>query len=325
MNLQDKVLVSIIIPSYNRRNELRYCLTGVFSQQQSRLHVPSFNVIVFDNGSEDGTLDMLGKEFPAVNVLKSVMNIGASRARNEALKIISAKYVWFLDSDSVIDNCDCLVRMVEIMETHEDIGSIGGELIRYAEGTVLKRNKILLNGEPGSDFLEPKKVKLIDCDFLATCNCLTRRELVLKIGGFDPVYFFLCEDRELGFKIKKQGYRNVCDYSTAVLHNISFAQERSIFLKCRNSFRFALKNLPLWQILILPFSTLCIRISGFTLRQLKKENPIVLKYVPGNRLFITRVLILGTKYILAIFWAFLWNFWYLPETLKARFNRENYL
>ncbi|MFC1666529.1 glycosyltransferase family 2 protein [Candidatus Omnitrophota bacterium] len=328
MGSQNDILVSVVIPCYNRRDDLRRCLQGLILQKQNTSHIPAFEVIVVDNGSEDGTADMLHTEFSSVRLLRNSVNLGASKARNQALKIILNKYVWFLDSDSVVENLDSLVWMVKIMEENYDIGSIGGELIKDTQGKViLKSKRILLNGETGAKSIEPHKAKLVNCDYLATCNCFTRRELLLKIGGFDPDYFVFSEDKELGLKIKKLGYRNVCDYRTAVFHNITFSQRRSIFLKYRNVIRFALKNLSICQILIMPFSTVLIKIKvgEDVYRQLKKDEPAVLKYVPKHLSFFGKLFFLGGMYILALLWAYMWNLWHLFPTLKARFKRRNYI
>lgn len=326
MDSQNNALVSIIIPTYNRQDSLSRCLQGFFAQRGGIPYTPGFEIIVIDNGSEDGTVDMLRREFPSVHLLRNSVNMGASQARNQALKVISGNYVWFLDSDSVVENPDCLAWMVKIMEENQDIGSIGGELIKDAKGRVtLKRKRIFLNGDTGAESLEPHQVELTDCDYLATCNCFTRRKLLREIGGFDPDFFFLSEDKELGFKIKKLGYRNVCDHRTSVLHNITFSQRRNIFMKYRNSVRFALKNLPIWQILILPFSTILVSVRGNVYKRLKTGESAVLKYVPGYLPFIVNFFVLGGMYILALLWAYLWNIFHLFSTIEARFQRRNYI
>ena len=92
--------VSIIIVNYNTKELTRNCLRSVFEQTKDI----RFEVIVSDNGSSDGSVEMIREEFPQVVLLENGENLGFGRANNRGLKIARGKYVFYLNSDTVLLN-----------------------------------------------------------------------------------------------------------------------------------------------------------------------------------------------------------------------------
>ena len=132
--------------------------------------------------------------------------------------------------------------------------------------SVLKVKNIQISGICTSKFYNPEEVVMVKCGYLATCNCFTRKEILYKIGGFDPLYFIIGEDTEVGFKINQLGHINVSDSRTAVLHNVNLSSKRDLKIRERNRIRFVLKNFAPWKILLLPVSlsiALCIEAIKF--------------------------------------------------------------
>ena len=82
--------VSIIIVNYNTKDFLRDCLKSVIEQTQEL----EYEIIVSDNGSTDGSLQMLAKEFPQVQVIANDQNLGFGAANNKALSIANGKYIF---------------------------------------------------------------------------------------------------------------------------------------------------------------------------------------------------------------------------------------
>lgn len=326
MGSGDLPLVSVIIPAHQRRDELKRCLATLFQQKGTpELPLPPFEVIIVDNGSTDGTAEMLATEFPQTIVLQNCENLGASQARNQALRIARGRYIWFLDSDSVVQNRDTLAWLIRLMEESPSIASLGGEITLGADGELLRVKFILPGGETTSKSLPPGEARLTDCDYLATCNCFVRRELLEELGGFDPSYFYLSEDKELGYRLKRLGYRNVCDGRTSVLHCLTPTQRRSLFQKYRNTIRFALKNLPSWEAILVPILIPLVRLQGLLSGRLRTGEPGAQKYTPPGLPRPLNKIALAVVAICAYACGMLWNLWHLPATLRSRFKKENYI
>lgn len=92
--------VSIIIVNYNTKNLTENCLKSVFEQTKGI----SFEVIVSDNGSTDGSIEMIKSKFPQVALIENNANLGFGAANNRALKIAKGKYIFYLNSDTVLLN-----------------------------------------------------------------------------------------------------------------------------------------------------------------------------------------------------------------------------
>ena len=116
-------LVSVVIPNWNRKDLLQRCLRSVFT----KAHRP-LEVLVVDNASTDGSPELVRAEFPEVRLVRNADNVGASRARNQALVLARGEYTWFLDNDSVCPDPAVLGRMLAVLDADPGIGCVGGEL-----------------------------------------------------------------------------------------------------------------------------------------------------------------------------------------------------
>ena len=118
--------VSVIIVNYNTKSLTRNCLKSVFEQTDGI----AFEVIVSDNGSTDGSLEMIRTEFPEVILIENGANLGFGAANNRALDVVKGKYVFYLNSDTVLLN-NAVKIFYDYFEAHADekLGAIGCNLL----------------------------------------------------------------------------------------------------------------------------------------------------------------------------------------------------
>ena len=118
--------LSIIIVNYNTKDFLNSCLTSIYEQTKDLV----YEVIVSDNGSTDGSLEMLKSEFPQVLVIANGKNLGFGAANNKALDIAKGKYIFYLNSDTILLNNSAKI-FFDYFEEHDDgtLGAIGGMLL----------------------------------------------------------------------------------------------------------------------------------------------------------------------------------------------------
>ncbi len=230
--------VSIIIPTFNRKNELRNCLESVYRQGYR-----NFEILIIDNGSTDGTREMILGEYPEVRLFYYGKNLYACRARNLGIAKCVGSYVWFLDSDVVIANEKCLSSMINLIKSDETIGGIGGTVYVFDD----KPSRIGLprdNRFTLMDDWDQESFELIECDFLPSSNLLMKRDVLLKIGGFTEIYGYLLEDNDLGLKIAKFGLKNIADRRTVALHPFKSGSVnlRKSYNFYRNIFLYVLLN-----------------------------------------------------------------------------------
>lgn len=183
--------ISVIIPVHNREGWIGRCVDSVLGQS-----LPAKEVIVVEDGSEDGTLNALAPYLDRVTVLVQPENRGVSAARNRGLARSSSPWVCFLDSDDLWKE-DKLERQWQFLQTHPFY-----EILQCGE--VWMRNGRRVN--PCKHHEKPQgwvwKPSLARC-LISPSAVMVRRTLLESLGGFDeslPV----CEDYDLWIRIARE-------------------------------------------------------------------------------------------------------------------------
>lgn len=324
--------VSIVIPSWNRKQDLRRCLDSIMS-----LSYKEIEIFVVDNGSSDGTKEMLINWYPGVKLIANSKNLGAAYARNQGIIVSSGDFIWFLDSDTEILNPDCLSEMVNIMNRNPQVGAVGGELIIEDNIEKIKIHKPLKFGVGIVTFLRKDECHMVECKFLSTANYLVRKELLLKVGGFDPHYFYLGEDADLCIKMHKLEYKSIIDKNTVVVHHLSKTQRRSnLYLQEKNRVRGVLLHSNIFIIPIFPLLDFLFLLSTLPLqyKQLKKRRisnmpSVNVQYKKGTNKkegsVLKRLFVIVPIYVLSIIYSYCWNLLFFLQTMYLRFKQPNYL
>jgi GT2 family glycosyltransferase len=115
---------SILIVSYNTRDLLRECIQAL---QRESLGV-SYEIIVIDNASSDGSADMVAAEFPEVRLIRSEINLGFAAANNRGLDIGRGRYIVLLNSDAFL-RPGALRLSIDHMDACPEAGLAGGRLV----------------------------------------------------------------------------------------------------------------------------------------------------------------------------------------------------
>lgn len=120
----DPVVLSIIIANYNGRELLRQCLASIYR------HPPecSFNVVVIDDASRDGSDAMVREYFPQVHLLVNAQNVHYGRSNNRAIDLVRCEFVYLLNNDTVILP-HALDRMLTFLHETPDAGAVGSKLL----------------------------------------------------------------------------------------------------------------------------------------------------------------------------------------------------
>jgi len=187
---------SLIIPTYNRREALAVTLESL---RQLRYARSAYEVLVIDDGSTDGTAELLAKT-PDVRVLRQA-NRGASAARNRGIREARGEFCLFIDDD-VLPCPDLL------WEHHE---------LHRAEPRVLVRGPVINFARLPAPKSPPELWKHFSMNYLCTSNASVRRDLLLEAGLFDEA-FPRWEDAELGVRLKRLGVKRRFTLQGFVFH-----------------------------------------------------------------------------------------------------------
>jgi len=190
--------LSVIIVSYNTVDFLGRCLNSVASQSNI-----TWEVIVVDNCSQDGSPDFLRKKFPWVKLIANDRNFGFSRANNQALKICKGRYVYYLNPDTEVQP-NAFRKMVDFMDSHPEVGLAGTRLI-YPDGSL---QPSVEHRYPGQRYTKNELKGLKgDIAWVLGASMIVRRTLIRTLEGFDEHFFLYGEDLDLCLRIRRAGWR----------------------------------------------------------------------------------------------------------------------
>lgn len=224
--------LSIIIINWNVKELLRKCLNSIYN---TVLNV-SFEIIVVDNASKDGSSEMVKKEFPEVKLVINKKNLGFPKANNQAIKVSNGEYILLLNPDTVVRG-NALEQMVDFLEDNPNIGAVGPKIFND-DGTIqftCARNFPTLLASFSSIFLlrrlfpksriwgrslmgywDHKDNRPVEC--LSGACVMMRRKAIGNIGMLDDVIPMYFEDVNICYRIRKNNWINYYLSSAEVVH-----------------------------------------------------------------------------------------------------------
>ncbi|PIR97414.1 MAG: glycosyl transferase family 2 [Candidatus Doudnabacteria bacterium CG10_big_fil_rev_8_21_14_0_10_41_10] len=228
--------LSIIIVNYNTKDLLKKCLKSVFASQASS----TFEVLVSDNASRDGSIEMVKREFPQVRLIENKSNLGFSKANNVALRQAQGQYFLLLNSDTEVYP-DTFNLSIKRMEQDENIGILGCK-VKLPDGSLDKACRRRFPN-PKNSFLRLFGLKKFsdyniegsidqeqEVDAVMGAFLMIRKSVVQKVGYLDEDYFMYGEDLDWCWRVKKTGYEVIYFPEAEIVH-YKYGSSQAIALK----------------------------------------------------------------------------------------------
>lgn len=238
--------LSIIIVAYNVKELVDSCLEHIAKSKD----LLNKEIIFVDNGSDDGTKELVKQKYPEVVLIESPENLGFIRANNLGYRYAHGKYILMLNSDAFIGE-NTLQVITDFMEKTPDCGVLGCRAVN-GEGTLLPSARYFPT--PWRIFLtkmgladkftfwkninDMKKSHDIirECDWVTGCCLLVRKNIVDEMGSFLRSDFFMYnDDNDLCYRIKKRGWKVVFHPETIV--HLNGANNKKIAKKNQDTSR----------------------------------------------------------------------------------------
>jgi glycosyltransferase involved in cell wall biosynthesis len=185
--------VSVVVCAYNAERTMDACLASL-----ERLSYPDYEVIVVNDGSTDRTL-AISEGYPYCRII-SQENKGLSVARNVGAEAATGEIVAYTDSDCVADP-DWLSYLVATMET-KGLVACGGPNFSPTETSLVPEAIAVSPGAPCHVLLDDEIA-----EHIAGCNMAFRRDALLGLGGFDPIYRAAGDDVDICWRLQDAGYQ----------------------------------------------------------------------------------------------------------------------
>lgn len=270
--------LSIIIVTWNVKEDVVRCLRSL-PEARGELRL---EVWVVDNGSSDGSVEAVRRQFPQVHLIANPQNLGFARANNQALRQARGRYILLLNPDTVVHE-GALERMVRFMDRHPQVGVLGPQLLnpdgslqyscrRFPSlGAMLFRGTWLGDLVPRTRFEqeylmadwphdEPREV-----DWVSGAAMVVRRAALREVGPLDERFFMYCEDMDWCARFWERGWKVMYFPGAQVTHFLGRSSRqrsrrailefhRSMFLYFQKHFaprwgRWSLLPAALWLIL----------------------------------------------------------------------------
>jgi len=259
-----KRALTIIIVNWNNKKILQDCLESIYNTQINY----RYEIIVVDNHSEDGSIELIKNKFHKVILIENDENYGFAKANNQAIKIAKTDHILLLNNDTVIEKNDCFGNMVQFMQENSRVGVLGCKLL-FPDGTLQSlgekfssvwevfKNQILffktwkrIRRDKNQAETNFKKV-----DYVSGACLLTRKEVFKKIGMLQEDYFMYGEDAEFCYRVHKAGWEIGVLTNESIIHLHSKSTEKNIAETLYHSINNDLKNIKIihhgaWQVLL---------------------------------------------------------------------------
>lgn len=223
--------VSVIIVNYNTLELTKNTINSVIEKTKEL----NYEIILVDNASTDGSIEFFEKEYKnKIIIIRNSENLGFGRANNKGIEIARGKYVFLLNSDTLLIN-NAIKILFDFMEKNEDCGVCGGNLfdIDLKPTHSFLRKLPCLTSEidfqlnffgkvfrkvvnKRNDFNYSKNEK--EVGYITGADMMIRKKVLLETGMFDKEFFMYSEESELTYRIKQKKYRVISVPQAKIIH-----------------------------------------------------------------------------------------------------------
>ncbi len=245
--------VSVVVLNWNGAHLLPDCLDSIRHQT-----FRDFEIIMPDNGSTDGSVELVNERYPEVNVVRFSKNFGFSRPVNEGIRRSRGEFIALLNNDTELD-ARYLEELVKAIAVDPGLGMCTPKMVYYDDPSLINSaghacgpDGVVVDigrGQPDAPwFNQPREI-------LGACAgaALYRRKMLEEIGLFDRDFFISFEDADLNWRAQWAGWRARYVPTAVIKHREGVSREirskRAVFLGLRNTVHVWAKDWPLSSLL----------------------------------------------------------------------------
>ena len=225
--------VAIVIPILNKLEDTLECLDSL-----EKNDYPAFEIIIVDNGSTDGSPQIIHSKYPSVRIVENGENLGFAEGSNRGIEFAmtnGAEVVFLLNNDTTVAP-DCLLNLARAAGELPENSVLGAKILYYSDpdkiwhfGTLWDKKRFKLNivaeNEPGGAWTER-----VEVDHIIGCAMWIPCEVIRKIGMFDPRFFLNYEETDWCFRAKTSGIHFFSIPDAHIRHKVGTSFETNAHL-----------------------------------------------------------------------------------------------
>ncbi len=243
--------VTFVVVNWNQRQLTLDCLASLREQRY-----PNFNVVLVDNGSEDGSVAAARATFPEVIIKENGDNLGIAAANNVGIRYAlenQADFVFLLNNDTVVAS-DMLEHLVGVAQSDPTIASTGPTMLYFAAPETIwcAGNRInWLTSKPralyaGKTLDSVTGSKPVSVDFIASCAVCIKADVFRDVGMMDERYFIYFDETDWFLRASAKGWRHIYVPEARMWHKVSATMgtvsPAADYYMWRNALLFVSKN-----------------------------------------------------------------------------------
>jgi GT2 family glycosyltransferase len=236
--------ISVVVVTRDRFAEVKILL-GVLV----RLAVESEEIILVDNGSRDGTVDRIRREFPSVRIVGHRDNRGAPAGRNAGAAVARGEILVFLDDDAMVEEEDFFDRIRGVFQREQDAGVVA---FRILDPRTRRSRSFEIPCRRKDRAEEP-----FETSYFIAAGCAIRKEVYERVDGMDETLIYGFEELDFGYRAVSRGVRIFYRPEIRILHGLSAAGRpswRRTYYFFRNKIWVCARYLP-WRMVLVQMTT----------------------------------------------------------------------
>jgi GT2 family glycosyltransferase len=287
--------LSVVIICWNDLGVIRECLRSIYEGT----HATDFEVLISDNGSTDGSLEFIRKNYPHVRVLENRANLGFAKGNNVGIHASVGEYVLILNPDTIIHDC-ALDRLVRYADAHPEAGAFGCKVLNpdgsyqtsarlfptvwryWVSALGLRKLAKLSPVFVYEEYRHWSGQTERPIDWQSGCCVMFRGDLLKSLGGFDEQFFYHFEEVDLCRRVWNAGFPILFTPEPVITHlggqSVSRFPVRFEIEKHRSRYRYFYKHFgprAARRCRLLSITKLRVRQMGYGLISLWKPTDLV--------------------------------------------------
>jgi len=207
--------LSIALVNWNNKDYLQRCLESIEAAQ-----LPfTYEIVVADNGSTDGSQAMLADRFPYVKLIQNKGNVGVARGNNQCIQNSSGRHIYVLNNDTVV-NRPSIEAMIIFLDEHPEAGAAGGNLLNpdgsfqssFCNFPTLREEFLIVSHvgirlNPYFPSYNGPYPSIREVDWISSASIVVRRQAIEEVGLVDEEYFIYSDETDWQYRLRQAGWK----------------------------------------------------------------------------------------------------------------------
>lgn len=221
--IENMVKVTAVVLTYNHYEDTKECIESL---RNLLIDSINFDVILVDNGSTDGTVDQVRRDFPGVHIIENMQNLGVAAGYNVGFAYAlqaGADYIFMLNNDVILAP-NILIELLAVASADPQTGIVMPKMMYYGSNDVWSSGGRYRAFPPAILMTDRRKgvaelTRMIE--FAPSCALLINSQAFDKVGLFDPGYFFLFDDWDFSERVRAHGFTIWYAANALLWHKVS--------------------------------------------------------------------------------------------------------